>query len=175
MTFLFYHLRGNLIRTISVAANANTVPLLDGDSSDDLDIAGGSFTQSYEIANAVTGTEAVRPDEALIRNEMIKLSSAAKDRLDTLAKQVLDRVFVDEEQLIDIAYDLGYSRCHISRVKRRALEAVYEDLSSKLDLEAHERPDFDDEDISAKRKRKAEVHRRQPRSAAALQGRKKVA
>jgi RNA polymerase sigma factor (sigma-70 family) len=166
MTFLFYHLRGNLIKTISVAANSNTVPLFDGESSDDLE--NGGFAQSYEIANALTGSEAARPDELLIKSEMIKLSSSARDRLDSLAKEVLDRVFIDEEQLIDIAYDLGYSRCHISRVKRRALEAVYEDLSAKVDLEDHERPAFDDDDAIARKKRKSAVHRRQPRSVASL-------
>ncbi len=178
MTFLYYHLRGNLIRTISASAQSNLVPLLDGEaiSMEEENELRGMFkgANANDIAEALTGSETIRPDEALIKREMMTLSQGAKDKLDSLAKQVLDRVFVEEEQLIDIANSLGYSRCHISRVKRRALETIYGDLSNSLDLEAHERPDFDDDQDSGRAKSKREVHRRKPRSKAAHLASKKV-
>lgn len=174
MTFLFYHLRGNLIRTISTAVNTNVVPLHDSDGMLDEEVA-HSVVQSYEVANALTGTEVTRPDEILIKEEMLKLSSSARDKLDTLAQQVLQRIFVNEEQLIDIAYDLGYSRCHISRVKRRALETVYTDIAASLDLDAGYRPNFDDEDAKVRSRLKREIHRRKPRSLAVVGTKRKVA
>ena len=183
MTFLFYHLRGNLIRTISTAANTNSVPLMDGEFLGDEDFVGG--VQSYEIANAITGSEVAKPDEILMKHEMLSLSVNARDKLDTLAKEVLERVFVKEEQLIDIAYDLGYSRCHISRVKRRALEHMYEHLSPELALDPNKKPSFSDDEDSprgpgrssiasrlqksnstGRAKAKKDIHRRKPRSQA---------
>jgi RNA polymerase sigma factor (sigma-70 family) len=166
MTFLFYHLRGNLIRTISSSANSNLVPFaFDGEGDEDL-IAG--FSQSYEIADALTGSEVQKPDEILIRSEALQLSVEARDKLDGLAKEVLERIFVQEEQLIDIAYDLGYSRCHISRVKRRALEHMYDYLSNDLDLDPTKKPNFDDEPKEGRAKAKKDIYRRKPRSQAFL-------
>lgn len=179
MTFLYYHLRGNLIRTISASAQSNLVPLLDPEimSVEEENELRCMFkgANAVDIAEALTGSEAIRPDDALIKREMMTLSQGAKAKLDTLAKQVLDRVFVEEEQLIDIANSLGYSRCHISRVKRRALETIYDDMSGSLDLEAHERPQFDDDTVSPRLKSRREIHRRKPRSKAAqVAGRKVV-
>ena len=88
MTFLFYHLRGNLIRTISTAANSNVVPLMDGEYTSDEDFIGGA-AHSYEIANAITGSEVAKPDEILIKQEMLSLSISARDKLDSLAKDLM--------------------------------------------------------------------------------------
>ena len=166
MTFLFYHLRGNLIRTISSAANSNLVPFaFDGEGDEDMM---HGLSQSFEIADALTGSEVQKPDEILIKNEALQLSITARDKLDTLAKEVLERIFVQEEQLIDIAYDLGYSRCHISRVKRRALEHMYDHLSPDLGLDPSQRPNFDDDHREGRAKAKKDIHRRKPRSQAFL-------
>lgn len=179
MTFLYYHLRGNLIRTISSSAQSNLVPLLDGEaiSSEEEQEIKGLFkgANAIDIAHALNGSEAPRPDELLIKKEMLELSQEAKGKLDTLARHVLEKVFVDEEQLIDIANSLGYSRCHISRVKRRALETIYGDISESLSLEPHERPAFEEEEKTTHRaSARREVHRRKPRSKAALHAARKV-
>jgi RNA polymerase sigma factor (sigma-70 family) len=162
MTFLFYHLRGNLIRTISSSANSHLVPFaFDGEGDEDLL---NGFSQSYEIADALTGSEVQKPDEILIRSEALNLSVDARDKLDSLAKEVLERIFVKEEQLIDIAQDLGYSRCHISRVKRRALEHMYDHLSPELGLDPTKRPNYEEDNREGRAKAKKEIHRRKPRS-----------
>lgn len=179
MTFLYYHLRGNLIRTISSSAQSNLVPLLDGDAislEEEQDLKGiYKGANAIDIANALTGAEASRPDDLLMKKEMLELSQNAKGKLDDLARHVLDKVFVNEEQLIDIANSLGYSRCHISRVKRKALETIYGEISESLSLDPHERPNFDEEDSSNRmRSGRREIHRRKPRSKAALNAARKV-
>lgn len=177
MTFLFYHLRGNLIRSISTSAQSNLVPLLDGDPSspEELEDLQEIFkgANAHDIAEALNGTDVARPDEILMQKEMIELSQQAKTKLDSLARQVLDRVYVAEEQLIDIAAELGYSRCHMSRVKRRALETLYEEIREPLSLEKS-RPTFEDEDSGPKKPQRGEVLRRKPRSKASIGAEKRV-
>lgn len=175
ITFLYYHLRGNLIRTISTAANANTVPLFDSDAVTGGDELDAIVANASEIADSLTGTDTMRPDEAFMKREMVELSMRAKAKLDALAREVLDRVYGDEEQLIDIANNLGYSRCHISRVKRRALEAMYDEMSSDLALDKNARPAYEDEVTSSPRmKGRRQIHRRKPRSMAAQMARKVI-
>lgn len=135
MTFMFYHLRGNLIRTVASAANAKVVPLGDAALIDGMlqgnenGRAGGSNgINAIEIAEALCNHEYPLPDEILFRKEMVSLSHKAFERLDALERQVIQKVYLEEQQLIDIAQKLGYSRCHISRVKRKALETLFDEL-----------------------------------------------
>jgi hypothetical protein len=78
---------------------------------------------------------------------------------------VIERIYIKEQQLIDVATELGYSRCHISRVKKKALNSLYSDMAESLDLEKKQRPKDADEsqDEVAPRRR---VLRRRARAGA---------
>jgi len=151
MTFLFYHLRGNLIRAISTAVSSAAVPFLEVDSllalDEGMDGSRGGVN-AIEIAHALTSQESLSPEEMMFRKEMSHLSQKSFQRLDVLEKDILTRLFGTEQQMIDIAHELGYSRCHISRVKRKALESLFTEMSSLMKKEDIKltRPDFDEED-----------------------------
>lgn len=176
MTFLFYHLRGNLIRAVSAAANSNLVPLADIENNfaqyEEGDMAGKNSAavavNAIEIAEALCGNDFPLPDEIVYKRELVKMSADACSKLDNLAKEVISRIYLQGQQLIDIANSLGYSRCHISRVKKKALETLFEDMSGSVGLPANsKRPDFNDDEDSDRIRAATvtkQVHRRKPRS-----------
>jgi len=166
MTFLFYHMRGNLIRAVTSAATANAVPVSDlggtsGESTASGNAALSRGMNAMEIAEALSSQEYTSPDESLLKKEVAELSGGACLKLDPLEREVIMRIYVHEQQLMDIAHSLGYSRCHISRVKKKALEALHRELSSSLEMSGVPQPDFsNDEDRGGRRK----IHRRRPRA-----------
>lgn len=166
MTFLFYHLRGNLIRAITYAVQSSNLPLVELDAFTALE---DEKANAMDIADALTSEETPSPEEALYRQEMIALSQKSFEKLDELEKSVLSQLFAEEVQMIDIARNLGYSRCHISRVKRRALEALHSEISGQMKADdiILERPDFDDEEAPRVVRRtmdRRKIVRRRPRS-----------
>ncbi len=162
MTFLYYHLKGNLIRAVSSAANANVLPGSDPDSEyNDSD----KVVNAQDVVEALSGTDATLPDETLLKKELIHLSQDACSRLDPLEQEVIERIYHGGQQLMDIANTLGYSRCHISRVKKKALESLQQDINHSLDLQAEKKGE-DVRDQSYERKL---IHRRRPRSKKALE------
>ena len=185
MTFLFYHLRGNLIRAITSAVQSSSIPMVEVDSLVALDEGGENGNSrgamnAIEIANALTSQEELSPDEALYRKEMIALSQRSYKHLDGLEQQVLTKLFAEENQMIDIARNLGYSRCHISRVKRRALEALYTDIANRMRVDdiALTKPDFEEEDLVTVPRRsmdRRKIVRRRPRSQSTGTGKTKIA
>ncbi len=126
ITFLFYHLRGNLIRTISAAANRNGVP-----KAEDAENSKAGLS-ALDIAEALNSTEGVLPDEVLFQKELVRLTFEACDNLDSLEREVIQRIYLGEEQLNKVAASLGYSRCHISRVKKRALDVLNREMEHIL-------------------------------------------
>lgn len=174
MTFLFYHLRGNLIRAVSSAASSHMIPLNDFEavyaqrdegSGDSSSMSRG--VNAIEIAEALCGHDFPLPDEIVFKKELVDLSHKACSKLDTLAKEVISRIYIQGQQLIDIANSLGYSRCHISRVKKKALETLYQDLSSLMGLPADApRPTFEEEEsyTELNKSERKQIFRRRPRS-----------
>ncbi len=142
LTFMFYHLRGNLIRAVTTAATENAVPMTYFGSYEAGQEEGaesgrnvyGSFKNgnAMEIAEALLGEDEMLPDEALYRKEIVELSQTACTKLDELEKEIIQRLFVQDQQIRQIAKNLGYSRCHISRVKKKALDILQSQLGSKL-------------------------------------------
>lgn len=167
ITFLYYHLRGNLIRAVSDAVAQSAVPVAELDTVLRAEAGEGSAAMrslsAVEVAAALCNFDVQLPDEQLYKKEIAKISQEACGRLDDLERQVIERIYVYEEQLMSIASSLGYSRCHISRVKRKALEALHKDLSEALDkrLENAE-PQFVEDEASLRRikARKISVRRR---------------
>lgn len=173
MTFLYYHLKGNLVRAVSIAANSNSVPIFDPADFPMQEGEGEHFLghqfrtlTAAEVSEALSGAEAPLPDEVLWKKEVGQQSNAAFAKLDTLEKQIVERIYLAEEQIMDIARDLGYSRCHISRVKKRALETLYDEMSASMKLEpTTKRPSFDDEtDVVKLVSSRRSIQRRRPRA-----------
>lgn len=175
MTFLFYHLKGNLVRAVTTAASAHSIPVF---ATNDLETPVGEpehlfgyqfrAMNSAEVADAVTSQDAPLPDEMLWRKELHSQSSLACDKLDPLEREIIKRIFLQEQQIMDIATTLGYSRCHISRVKKKALETLYQELSGSMsDIDLGQKPSFDDEAEDAVKLKvvgRRPIHRRRPRS-----------
>ena len=135
MTFLYYHLRGNLIRAVTYAATLNTVPIRE-EHNEPLEEEGERSRRGYRAANAIEAAEALcgsdhaMPDDALIKKELVGLSLKACARLDALEREVIERLYLEGRQLMDIARSLGYSRCHISRVKKRAAQRLKRNIGA---------------------------------------------
>jgi len=175
MTFLFYHLKGNLVRAVASAAATTAIPIAiaelseSGFAEDDLREYDNVTLNAIELAEAVSSQDIPLPDEALWRKELSTKSSSACEKLDALEREIVKRIFVHEQQIIDIAAALGYSRCHISRVKKKALNTLHDELSMVMNRDdvgvtGERESDVDDEIIERVSSRKA-IHRRRPRSA----------
>lgn len=160
MTFMFYHLRGNLIRAVTAAASANAIPieLEEGINPEDANKRVSIYkgANAIEIAEALVGHEVVLPDEALYKKELVGLSMEACKKLDNLEKEVIERIYLQGDQLMDIANSLGYSRCHISRVKKKALQTLNNEMNSSLGVVAEAQELAENE--------RRTIHRRRPRS-----------
>ncbi|NDC37158.1 MAG: sigma-70 family RNA polymerase sigma factor [Proteobacteria bacterium] len=158
ITFLYYHMRGNLIRAVTDAATQNMIPVTDAELEVSVNAeAGLNFGKatSIDVADALSSEHSPLPDESLFRKELVSLSDTACYKLDELEREVIQRIYLKEQQLIDVANQLGYSRCHISRVKKKALDTLYSDLATSLELEKKERSlDADDclDEITPRRK-----------------------
>ena len=130
MTFFFYHLRGHLVRAVANAAHTSNVFL---SVAQNLGIEPGDWNfqlgtdaaWSYVPDGIVFGHREIEtPEHALIKKEETEICREACGQLDNLQRQIIDRSYGDEQALVDIAKELGYSRCHISRVKKVALKKL---------------------------------------------------
>jgi RNA polymerase sigma factor (sigma-70 family) len=138
MTFMFFHLRGNLIRAVAGAVQAQAFPAFDDEVdsfSPQSEISGHTHAKSgvkgpnlSDVTMALYGNDDLMPDDALEKKQLAHLSRRACELLDPLEQEVIHRLFFREQQLLDIADALGYSRCHISRVKKKALQVLRDEL-----------------------------------------------
>lgn len=176
MTFFYYHLRGNLIRAIHYSATVNTIPVEEEREEFGLYQESDRFGRvcsANEVAEALCSVDYAAPDDWLYKKELIGLSRAACLRLDDLEREVIERIYLQGQQLMDIARSLGYSRCHISRVKRKALETLYDNLTSELASdERPAKPSFSEEDFLARRQSGRVRSQRRPVSVAVKKIRK---
>jgi len=129
MTFFFYHLRGLLVRTVVKATNATNIfnavsESTGGEGSECVTL--GDNNQWFHAGDEllVGRQEVVTPEQLLIEHERTELCNRAFSRLSQISKEVISRSFNDEDSLIDIAKELGYSRCHISRIKKSAFSTL---------------------------------------------------
>jgi RNA polymerase sigma factor (sigma-70 family) len=140
MTFLYFHLRGNLIRAVSEAVTGNgVIDAEDEDSHRTVSSTPGTPTPrtKAKVARAsdvnevyYNSAESTTPDDVLQQSELARITREACEKLDPLEREIIVRIFLDEQQLVNVAESLGFSRCHISRLKKRALEALALHLSS---------------------------------------------
>ncbi len=126
-TFFFYHLRGMLLKEIGRMIHEQRVlqfyphtALSEGTSSD----------SSLYAGPPVVPVEQNNPERLIERKEIASLTWTACAKLDELEQEVIVRHFVNDQPLIDIANELNYCRCHISRVKSRGLAKLQRYLKS---------------------------------------------
>jgi RNA polymerase sigma factor (sigma-70 family) len=126
LTFFYYHLKGNLIKNISDSASAaKHMPVYDSSTYDQADLhLKARLLSAQDVADALNGQEDTSPDQELLKKEMVRLRISACAKLSELERIVIERVLFNEEGVNELANELGYSRCHISRVKGKALEAL---------------------------------------------------
>ena len=129
MTFYFYHLRGHLVRSVARAAQASNLFLAftqhNGVDTTDWQHLSSDAMWSLVPDQMLFGQRDVEtPEHVVLRKEKISECRDAVTKLDELEKEIINRSFSSEEPLVDIARALGYSRCHISRVKKTALERL---------------------------------------------------
>ena len=129
MTFFFYHLRGHLVRSVARAAQGNNIFLSfarnAGVDASDWAHLSNEVIWSYVPEYLLFGQRDIEtPENVMMRREKIRQCQSACSQLDSLEKEIIDRSFASEQPLVDIARSLGYSRCHISRVKKTALDRL---------------------------------------------------
>ncbi|MCC6953426.1 MAG: sigma-70 family RNA polymerase sigma factor, partial [Deltaproteobacteria bacterium] len=129
VTFFFYHLRGHLVRAVASATSDSNMflALANGAGVDTTDWATTGSADMWALVPEIAENlrkEAESPEAMLLRKEKAGICADACNRLDELEREVIERSYLQDEPLIDIASSLGYSRCHISRVKKRALDRL---------------------------------------------------
>lgn len=136
ITFLFYHLRGHLVRAVASATSDSQLFTAVAQSAG-LDVSDWVTANEDSAVNVMPDfnldrqTEVESPEALLMKKEKVSLCNEAVIKLDELEREIIDRSYGQDEPLVDIAKLLGYSRCHISRVKKRALDRIREFIGDK--------------------------------------------
>jgi RNA polymerase sigma factor (sigma-70 family) len=125
-TFLFYYLRGMLLKEITkrVTDSKFRAPSFQHLQEANDDARGFALENYYQEENDET------PESILDQKQRIDLCRQATAGLDALEQKVLEKFFGEDESVVDIAKSLGYCRCHISRVKSKALNLLTDKLST---------------------------------------------
>ena len=128
-TFFFYHLRGMLLKEISrVIQEQKLCQFIPSTAVGAI----GSGEHVMLSKWAVPLVEHNNPERILAQREVARLCWKACSTLDDLEQEVIVRSFAHDEPLVDIAKELGYCRCHISRVKTAALTKLGKILEKSL-------------------------------------------
>ena len=127
LTFLFYHLRGNLIRTIKTQANQTAIPLEFSDENMESGFIGHERINTAD-AFETFGTTQKSPDQQLQEGQFVELTKLACQKLTDLEREIIVNVFMHEEQVTQLAQDLNYSRCHISRLKTATINKLRSEI-----------------------------------------------
>ena len=132
-TYFYYFLRGHLIKLVADLKMATvTHAYLNSDGVHDLD-------QTTNIYSSIMPQVSVKselnnsPECLIIKQEELKNCSSSIAKLDRIEQAILTRIY-DNEPLTNVARSLGYSRCHVSRIKQQALRKLKAIYSHKVNL-----------------------------------------
>lgn len=119
-TFFFYHLRGMLLKEVSnLIDERKTIKHTPSEMLENpaLSVGGGQVWQHplVEIEN---------PEALMVKKQFAKRLWDLCQSLDELEREVIERHFIRDHSLKQIADELQYCRCHISRVKSKALSTL---------------------------------------------------
>jgi RNA polymerase sigma factor (sigma-70 family) len=127
-TFLFYHLRGALLKEIARAVNDAKAVALDLVPADQMERA-----PSRDVIEFAVVCQNPTPEEQLIASQLSSLCRKACAELDALERDVLFRHFGLEQSVVQIAKELGYCRCHISRIKTQVLDRLQRTIHQRCE------------------------------------------
>jgi len=122
-TFFFYHLRGALIKEISeIVSEKNNIQLVpSADPTETVAIESVQLNHEWPFPLFDNQT----PEKILQKREFSRFCWEACTHLDKLEQEIVIRYFIMDQQLTDIAEELGYCRSHVSRVKSKALKLLH--------------------------------------------------
>ena len=131
-TYLFYHLKGLLIKEIkmliSIGADTDRKSREFGEDEAEIDAALNLPKSTKKV-----DPSANPPSTLLERQDLLLLCYSATGQLSEIEQQILVQHFVEDKGMLEIADDLGFSRCHVSRLKTKALKKLQKRLSSHKD------------------------------------------
>lgn len=163
VTFLFYHLKGNLVKAIKYQTKESVVSLM----NDELEVGENlCFKRDNSVLNEndrideisfLNGKTIQSPEESLLSKEGIEVVAQACEKLDKIEKEIIYRLFMKEEHVFDVAAEFGYSRCHVSRIKKSALMNLRKEIARIFE----ERCEVDERFTNRSPR---QISRRQPRS-----------
>jgi|GEM_PF-3756940 len=123
LTFLYYYLKGNMIKLIKATSNIQYVSI----DEVDLDYISNS------LASTNSSLDNLQPDTILIKKELASLSNKVVANLDYFQQEVIKNFYSEQKTITQLASDLGYSRGHVMRIKSQTLgniKEVFDDLLS---------------------------------------------
>ena len=129
MTFLFYHLRGNLLKYVREATkNSSMYCSIEDKFKNEIGESARLLVDGsralFDEEQSILGGIVPSPEERYLSRERSQAFLNCCSGLTELEEDVIYRIYYKEEQIIAIAATLGYSRAHISRVKRSALKKL---------------------------------------------------
>jgi len=135
MTFLYYHLKGKLIKTIAARADQSLL-FIDDYEKARLEVYGDDETSEVRSSEWLNYSSAVatyvEPEDAYYRQQLIDICHKACLRLKGIERDVIWQVYFENKDLSDVTRTLGYSRGHLFRVRTRALEKLRRSVSSRV-------------------------------------------
>lgn len=140
ITFLFYYLKGNLVKAVtrSSTINGSSQKEFIENIGDDTNLMGYENIKDSindDISDALIGTSSKTPIDILLKKELYNLGKEACIKLDDTEKKVIEKIYLKGEQVLDVAKELGYSRCHVFRIKKNALDNMEKSMTKKLEFE----------------------------------------
>lgn len=184
MTFTYFHLKGNLIRHVTSASKASAI----SQEPDERIFMYDEEINSYKNINSLCHRDIIElyysvddiVDDPLVLKENRLEVLRAIDELDPLEKTIIERLYFKGEPLMNIADSLGYSRCHVSRIKKRAMMILALKLNSSFGFCRRINKEMKESGISDVKRfgivsvlpdsfDKKKIRRRRPRSKAACQ------
>lgn len=170
-TFLFYHLRGMLIKEIVRLVEEQKVYHTTPDPGTD----GGINFLPQNDCWPIPVVETKTPETIVQRQQLAALCAEGCAELDELEREVIVRAYIMDQPLNSIAKELKYCRCHISRVKSRALKTLLDFLKGRLpEVYFMEHASNDAEGRSTQPKRSSSSLKRTKRSYKGGRGRRKL-
>jgi len=133
MTFLYYHLKGKLVKAIAKRANDRLLFIDDYEMSR-MSVRGDDETSTVRCKEwkhyASDESGSVSTEEALYQRELLDHCYKACQRLRGIEKEVITSLYFEDKELSQVTSEMGYSRGHIFRVRTRALEKLRKSLAA---------------------------------------------
>lgn len=128
VTFLFYYLRGNLIRTVDGLANASSTPVDIRDEFLEEGKIGNATINTADVFELLGGNSSKLLGEKYMAKEFFEIATKACEVLSPIEREVIENIFIQESQVTELAKKLKYSRCHLSRVKTEAVRKLRKEV-----------------------------------------------